>query len=127
MGFACLGIGIGGTLVLIATALITEFGWRTALRVLGILMVVIAFPVAWFVKDSPEQAGVRAVMGTVPRDSQGGQSPIHGGQSPSNGGQSPLSATLKSPAFYLLLVGSMCSIAAVGGTVQNLKLFSAST
>jgi MFS family permease len=30
---------------------------------------------------------------------------------------------LRSPAFYLLLVGSMCSIGAVGGTMQNLKLF----
>jgi sugar phosphate permease len=107
MGFAYLGIGIGGTLVpLIATALIAEFGWRRALQVLGVLMVVIAFPAVWFVKDSP--------VGTVPRD---------GGHSPIPEAQSPLSATLKSPAFYLLLVGSMCSIAAVGGTVQNLKLF----
>ncbi len=113
MGFAYLGIGIGGTLVpLIATALIAEFGWRRALQVLGVLMVVIAFPAAWFVKDSP----VGTELGTVPRASQGGQSPLREAQS-------PLSATLKSPAFYLLLVGSMCSIAAVGGTVQNLKLF----
>jgi len=129
MGFAYLGIGIGGTLVpLIATALITEFGWRIALRVLGVLMVAIAFPVAWFVKDSPEEvaeggakaptqdSGTVPELGTVPRDSKGGQSP-------SDRGRSPLSAALRSPAFYLLLVGSMCSIAAVGGTVQNLKLF----
>ena len=34
-----------------------------------------------------------------------------------------LAPVLKSPAFYLLLVGSMCSIGAVGGTMQNLKLF----
>jgi MFS family permease len=109
MGFAYLGIGIGGTLVpLIATALIAEFGWRRALQVLGVLMVVIAFPAAWFVKDSP--------VGTVPLANRGGQSPLPEAQS-------PLSVTLKSPAFYLLLVGSMCSIAAVGGTVQNLKLF----
>ena len=55
MGFAYLGIGIGGTLVpLIATALITpSIGWRTALQVLGVLMVLIAFPAAWFVKDAP--------------------------------------------------------------------------
>ena len=120
MGFAYLGIGIGGTLVpLIATALIAEFGWRRALQVLGVLMVVIAFPAAWFVKDSP----VGTELGTVPRGSQGGQSPTDRGQSPLREAQSPLSATLKSPAFYLLLVGSMCSIAAVGGTVQNLKLF----
>ena len=120
MGFAYLGIGIGGTLVpLIATALIAEFGWRRALQVLGVLMVVIAFPAAWFVKDSP----VGTELGTVPHESQGGQSPTDRGQSPLREAQSPLSATLKSPAFYLLLVGSMCSIAAVGGTVQNLKLF----
>jgi len=123
MGFAYLGIGIGGTLVpLIATALITSFGWRTALQVLGVLMVLIAFPVTWFVRDSPEQ-GREDVMGTVPRGLGTVPRDSHGGPSAFHGGQSPLSATLKSPAFYLLLVGSMCSIAAVGGTVQNLKLF----
>src|SRR5207253_5585731 len=36
---------------------------------------------------------------------------------------SPVSGILRAPAFYLLLVGSMCSIAAVGGTNQHLKLF----
>jgi MFS family permease len=30
---------------------------------------------------------------------------------------------LRTPAFYLLLVGSVCSIGAVGGTIQNLKLY----
>ena len=30
---------------------------------------------------------------------------------------------LSTPAFYLLALGSMCSIAAVGGTNQHLKLF----
>src|SRR6185503_18714507 len=30
---------------------------------------------------------------------------------------------LRQPAFYLLALGSMCSIAAVGGTNQHLKLF----
>ena len=89
MGFAYLGIGIGGTLVpLIATALITEFGWRTALRVLGVLMVAIAFPAAWFVKDSPEGGN----LGTVPRDLGTVPRAFTGGQSPTDGGQSPLSS-----------------------------------
>ena len=30
---------------------------------------------------------------------------------------------MRSSSFYLLLVGSMCSIGAVGGTMQNLKLY----
>ena len=34
-----------------------------------------------------------------------------------------LGAVLSTPAFYLLALGSMCSIAAVGGTNQHLKLF----
>ena len=33
------------------------------------------------------------------------------------------SEILRTPAFYLLAIGSMCSIAAVGGTNQHLKLF----
>jgi sugar phosphate permease len=41
---------------------------------------------------------------------------------PSRGGVS-IAEILRTPAFYLLALGSMCSIAAVGGTNQHLKLF----
>ena len=34
-----------------------------------------------------------------------------------------LRAMLRQPAFYLLAIGSMASIGAVGGTMQNLKLY----
>jgi MFS family permease len=37
--------------------------------------------------------------------------------------KAPLGAVLRAPAFYLLAIGSMCSIAAVGGANQHLKLF----
>ncbi|MGD8897463.1 MAG: MFS transporter, partial [Acidobacteriota bacterium] len=52
MGFAYLGIGIGGMIVpLLAHALIEELGWRTALRALGVLIIVLAFPAAFFVRE----------------------------------------------------------------------------
>src|SRR5262249_16809388 len=35
----------------------------------------------------------------------------------------PASEVFRNPAFYLLALGSMCSIGAVGGTNQHLKLF----
>ncbi len=55
MGFAYLGIGVGGMLVpQIAKWLNIEFGWHQALMLLGILMVVISFPMAWIVKENPE-------------------------------------------------------------------------
>ena len=55
MGFAYLGIGIGGAIVpLLAYALTERFGWQAALQILGVLMIVIAFPMAWFVKEQPD-------------------------------------------------------------------------
>jgi MFS family permease len=110
MGFAYLGIGIGGMLVpLVATSLTSAYGWRTALQVLGVLMIAIALPMAWFVRDRPTFAADAASVGKPDRPDP-----------PSGPG---LSVILRTPAFYLLVIGSMCSIGAVGGTVQNLKLF----
>jgi len=102
MGFAYLGIGIGGTLVpLAAAALIQWLGWRRALLTLGALMILIAFPMAWFVKESPDESINKKVA----------EPPV------------PIRDILKSRYFYLLAIGSMCSIGAVGGTNQHLKLF----
>jgi sugar phosphate permease len=107
MGIAYLGIGVGGALVpLLAHALTEALGWRTALKVLGLLMIAIAFPLAFFVRE-PESPG----RGTAEANPAAGAS-----------GDSIL-AVLRQPAFYLLALGSMASIGAVGGTTQNLKLF----
>jgi MFS family permease len=103
MGFAYLGIGIGGMIVpLLAHALIEELGWRTALRALGVLIIVLAFPAAFFVREPKAEK----------RDST----------APA-GEPVSIIPVLKRPAFYLLAVGSMASIGAIGGTIQNLKLF----
>src|SRR3954466_8095065 len=54
MGFAYLGIGIGGTLVAkLSPRLVEAFGWRGALQALGILIIVLALPLAYFVRDAP--------------------------------------------------------------------------
>lgn len=103
MGIAYLGIGVGGMLVpQIARWLNTEFGWHNALMILGFLMIAIAFPMAWFVKENPE--------GVIQQEKK---------EQP----KVPFSTILKSWPFYFLAIGSMCSIGAVAGTSQNLKLF----
>jgi sugar phosphate permease len=108
MGFAYLGIGLGGALVpLVAVRLVAAFGWQGALKALGIAIVVIALPLALFVKESPDGAESR---------SQSASRPSH---EPST----PIRDVLRRPAFYLLMLGSMCSIAAVGGANQHLKLY----
>jgi MFS family permease len=102
MGFAYLGIGIGGAIVpLLAHELTGVLGWQGALRTLGILMIAVAFPAAYFAKESPGES-----------------------QSPNAATQPvPIGDVFRRGSFYLLTLGSMCSIAAVGGTMQNLKLF----
>src|ERR1700741_2803263 len=48
MGLAYLGIGVGGYLLLrFSPQLVSAFGWRGALQVLGIVIIVIAFPLTY--------------------------------------------------------------------------------
>ena len=103
MGIAYLGIGIGGMLVpQISRWLNMQMDWRSSLIVLGALMIIIAFPMAWFVQENPKgiSKGTNA-----------------------NQPELPFKNILKNRSFYLLAIGSMCSIATVAGVSQNLKLF----
>ena len=67
MGFAYLGIGIGGaTVPWISHALIQHFGWQAALRWLGLLIIVVSLPLAFFVKEAPLRSTPdRNVSGTA--------------------------------------------------------------
>ncbi|MEO6329877.1 MAG: MFS transporter [Ginsengibacter sp.] len=54
MGIAYLGIGVCGMLVpLIARSLNMRMDWRSSLMILGIFMIAVAFPMAWFVQETP--------------------------------------------------------------------------
>jgi MFS family permease len=103
MGFAYLGIGLGGAVVpFLAVALSSRFGWQGALKALGALIVIAALPLALTVRESPNDRIVTGRPAEPP---------------------APAGHVFRTPAFYLLLLGSMCSIAAVGGTNQHLKLY----
>jgi MFS family permease len=73
--------------------------------VLGFAIIVLALPLAYAVGDSPEGSArpARTAQTAAPL--------------------APIRPLFRAPAFYLLAIGSMCSIAAVGGTNQNLKLY----
>jgi len=101
MGFAYLGIGVGGAAVpWISHVLVHRFGWQTALQILGLMLVVVSLPLALLVKEPARIVSKAATNSAV----------------------NPKAAFGKA-SFYLLTLGSMCSIAAVSGTQQNLKLY----
>jgi len=104
MGIAYLGIGVGGAIVPLLSAWLTgRFAWRVSLQLVGVLIVLIAFPLAFVVPERRESSETHRPTRMSTDQSIG--------------------TLLTSPAFYLLAIGSMCSIAAVGGTNQHLKLF----
>ena len=103
MGIAYLGIGIGGMFVpQIAKYLNMNMGWQQSMVVLGAFMIAIALPMAWFVKENPPMKNTEASI---------------------NSPQISFKKILQNKWFYLLAIGSMCSIGAVAGISQNLKLF----
>ncbi|HEY3132224.1 MAG TPA: MFS transporter [Acidobacteriota bacterium] len=111
MGFAYLGIGIGGAVVpLLSFWLTRRVGWHGALITLGILIIAIAFPMALFVKESPQSS-------VDPRETRDPKLETVSGD------LTPVKGILTSVPFYLLAIGSMASIGAIGGTNQHLKLF----
>jgi sugar phosphate permease len=102
MGIAYLGIGTGGALVpQIAAGLEKHFGWHMALSSLGFLIFFVALPMAFFIKGSSVK-------------------PAHHGEKDDT---IPIKSILTNRNFYLLAFGSMCSIGAVGGVGQHLKLY----
>jgi MFS family permease len=104
MGLAYLGIGVGGAIVpVLATNLESNLGWQHALTILGVLIIVVAFPMSYFIKDS-NSGKAKTKTGTADV-------------------AIPMKNILKNPNFYLLAFGSMCSIGAVGGMGQHLKLY----
>ena len=205
MGIAYLGIGVGGAIVpLLAAWMTAHVGWRMSLQLLGGLVVLIALPLAYFVRESPdedarlkpsrsesharlkpsryEDANPSRYEDAKPSRYEDAKPSRYEDAEPSRyedakpsrdedakpsrdedakpsryedakpsrddddaGRLTPLrlddngasratvarrlqpSASipeiLRTPAFYLLAIGSMCSIAAVGGTNQHLKLF----
>lgn len=102
MGIAYLGIGAGGAVVpLIAASLEKNFGWHSSLAILGVLVVLIAFPMVFFIKGSSvRSSGERKPVPSV-----------------------PVKNILANRNFYLLGIGSMCAIGVVGGINQHLKLY----
>lgn len=100
MGLAYLGIGFGGAAVpWITSFLYTRLGWQGSLRVLGVIMIVIALPFALAVKERPK----------VETEHPGATS-------------AQVKNAFKTLSLWLLILGSMCSIAAVSGAQHNLKL-----
>ena len=111
MGVAYLGVGAFGAISAkwIAKPLTEAYGFHTALQIMGALMF-LAWPIAIFlIKDRP------ADMGQFPD----GVAEAH--ESAAVQPQS-FSFLVRQRAFWLLVIGSCCSIGSIGSINQHMKL-----
>ena len=111
MGIVYVGVGaIGSMGSFLVKPLAEAYDFRTALLIVGALVVILAWPVAFFIlKDTPADVGQQPDGEAV--------APADLKLAPK-----PFMYLLSRPAFWLLLVGSMCSIGSIGSINQHMKL-----
>jgi MFS family permease len=116
MGVAYVGIGIGGAVApVLSQFLIRHFGWRYAMLALCATISLVLIPVAVFlVKNRPSELGLHP-DGDIPAGPMA--------ERPAQTAAIKLRDAMKSRAFWMILIGSMMSIGAVGGVIQHLQLF----
>ena len=115
MGYAYLGLGLGGVAApVLAAYLIGEVGWRRAFVIIGAMIGVVLFPIAqWLTRSTPGE------MGLVPDGVEPTLAP--GEASPASSLQ--LGAAVRTANFWLILAGSTLTIGAIGTVIQQFVLF----
>lgn len=103
MGILYAGVGLGGAVVPVLAWLITQYGWRAALVVTGVVVLAVFVPLAFVFRHRPEQYGLRP-------DGEEAEGAVRPGESPRSRVQArevdvTPGQALRMPAFWLLCVG----------------------
>ncbi len=114
MGYAYLGLGVGGAVSpIFIHFLIEHYGWRRAFEAVGILILAVLLPVAqWVTRSAP------ADMGLSPDGAESAAGNLAG-----NEVAFELRHVVRSANFWLILLGSTLVIGAIGTVIQQFVLF----
>jgi MFS family permease len=115
MGAAYLGLGLGGAVSpLLIGWLIASFGWRRAFQIIGVLILVVLFPIAqWVTRSAPKE------LGLFPDGREDSSRVVDDGRARSL----QTGAAVRSLNFWLILAGTTLTIGAIGTVSQHLILF----
>src|SRR3984957_13700102 len=116
MGYAYLGLGLGGVVAPpLANFLIRNFGWRHALEITGALILIVLFPVGFWITRS-----AAAEMGLMP---DGASPELSGNGDLPEAASSGVSAAVRTANFWLILIGATLVIGAINAVIQHFILF----
>jgi hypothetical protein len=117
MGYAYLGLGLGGVVApMLINFLVQAYGWRHAMEIVGLVILVVLFPIGiWITRSVPADLGllpdgaerIDATEGTVI------------GVSPASG----VSGAIRTANFWRILAGSALVIGTIGSVIQHFILF----
>ena len=115
MGYAYLGLGLGGTVSpLLVHRLIETFGWRRAFEVIGTLIVATLVPIGvWVTRSSPGDLGLQ------PDGGLSNPTPTEAASTRSR----TVRDAIGTSNFWLLLLGSTLVIGAIGTVISHFILF----
>ena len=126
MGYAYLGLGLGGAISpLLINALIQSFGWRHAFQIIGILILLVLFPVAqWVTRSNPRE------LNLLPDGVLGRAATLDPNEARETAGAAPIAVfgielrrAVRTRNFWLILVACTLTIGAIGAVTQHLILF----
>jgi MFS family permease len=116
MGYAYLGLGLGGVVSpLAANFLMRSFGWRAALEIAGTVILAVLFPVGfWVTRSTPSE------MGLLPDGAIADWTEPADGKVTERGG---VAAAIRTPDFWLILAGATLILSSVNAVIQHFILF----
>jgi MFS family permease len=120
MGYVYLGLGLGGVVSpLLSNYLIRNFGWRHALEIVGLLIMVILIPVGLLVTRSAP-----ADLGLLPDGAANeARSAVVTASRKLAARQGDVQAAIRTKNFWLILAGSTLVVGAIGAVIQHFILF----
>jgi MFS family permease len=117
MGYAYLGLGLGGVVApLLVNYLIRNFGWRHSFEFLGVLIMLVLIPVGIGVTRSTP-----ADLGLLPDGADHAVVASHNG--PATAEAFEMKSAIRSTNFWLILAGSTLVVGAIGAVTQHFILF----
>jgi MFS transporter, OFA family, oxalate/formate antiporter len=118
MGCAYLGLGLGGAVApLLVNSLIAHFGWRQAFQIIGVVILVVLWPIGWWTtRSAPRDIGLLPDGGT-----EGSAFGKDSEDALAAGGE--ITAAIRTLNFWLIVAGCTLVIGAIGTVIQHFILF----
>ena len=118
MGYAYLGLGLGGVFApLLINSLMRSYGWRHAIEIVGLIILVALFPVgAWITRSTPGD------LALLPDGAECDGLPEQKNNSTVSNA-SGVGVAIRTANFWLILAGSALVMGAIGSVIQHFFLF----